>query len=326
MVNGIPGSNAVPGFFIGWAMLNWKMIGVLVAAAFGAALVLRLFAPGALEAPKTNRGEVEFRRIVSMAPGITETLYAVGAGDRVIGVTRYCTFPPEAQEKADIGGLLDPSYETIVTLEPDLVVIYPFQDEAREKLKALGIVTLTVDHRTLNGILQSIALIGAATGHRAEAEALLGELNARANRVAERTAELDRPTVLVSAGRDKGTGQLTEIYASGQNTWYNSMLEMAGGTNAYTDRLIQFPTIGIEGLIDLDPDIIVEMVRANELQSFSEADIVAEWGTVPQLRAVKEKRVYVLSGDYTTVPGPRFVIVLEDLARALHPEAGWDAP
>jgi iron complex transport system substrate-binding protein len=101
---------------------------------------------------------------------------------------------------------------------------------------------------------------------------------------------------------------------------------MAGGTNAYQDTLIQFPTISIEGLIKLDPDAIVEMVRDIELQSYSAEDIVAEWQTVPQLRAVKENRVYVLDGDHTTVPGPRFVLVLEDLARALHPEIDWDAP
>ena len=308
-------------------MVNGKVIAGTLAVAFAGAMVLRLALPGAGDASNgDDRRARVHTRVVSMAPGITETLYAVGADAAVIGVTRYCTFPPDAQENTDIGGFFDPNYETIVQLQPDLVILYPFHDEAQAKLGALGIETLVVDHRTLPGILDSITMIGAATGHDAEAELLLNELTSRAERVEKHTAGLRRPSVLVSAGRDKGSGQLTEIYASGQNSWYNSLLEMAGGTNAYTSDMIQFPTISVEGLIELDPDVIVEMVRGIELQSYSAEDIIEEWETIPELRAVKSGRVYVLGGDHTTVPGPRFVLVLEDLARVLHPEIEWTAP
>lgn len=308
-------------------MLNGKFIAGILGVVFAGALLLRLALPADLDASSGGRDpERVYKRIVSMAPGITETLYAVGAGDLVVGVTRYCTYPPQAQEKTDIGGFYDPNYETIVHLKPDLVVLYPFHDEAQAKFAALGLETLVLDHRTLPGILESIEVVGDVTGRRAEAAALLDDLTRRAQRVQQRIQGLSRPRVLVSAGRDKGTGQLTEIYASGQNSWYNSLLEMAGATNAYTDTMVQFPTISIEGLIELDPDVIVEMVRGIELQSYSAEDIVAEWQTVSRLRAVQHGRVYVLGGDHTTVPGPRFVLVLEDLARVLHPEVDWDAP
>lgn len=273
--------------------------------------------------PEPLRGS--YTRIVAMAPSITETLFAVGAGEIVIGVTRYCIYPPEARTRAIIGGFFDPNYEVIVTLEPDLVVLLTIQDEARQRFEALNIRTLTVDQRTLPGILDSIRAIGEATGHTEEALALIADTEERTRRIAAMTAGRPRPRVLISAGRVKGAHQLTEVNAAGKGEWYDDIIEMAGGTNACTSEMIQFPTISLEGLYEIDPDVIVDMASADDLRAMTEAEILAQWSTAKHLRALKEGRVHILSGSHTTIPGPRYVQIVEDLAKLLHPDLDWES-
>jgi iron complex transport system substrate-binding protein len=113
---------------------------------------------------------------------------------------------------------------------------------------------------------------------------------------------------------------------AGRGQWYDELIACAGGENAYPADGLAFPEVAQEGLIRLDPDVIVELVPELESAKYSADDIVAEWRSIPGLRAVRGGRVHLLVGDYVSIPGPRFVDTLEDLARILHPEADWDAP
>ena len=265
-------------------------------------------------------------RIISMAPSVTEVLFALEQGDKVVGVTRYCDYPPEALEKTAIGGFLDPNYEAVVALKPDLVVLLPIHTDAQLRMEQLGIRTLTVEHRTLDGILESITIIGDASGSRSEAESMLADIRTRMSHIEKITDNLPRPTILLSAGRGMGTGKLEEVYVAGKNQWYDEVITLAGGRNAFTDETIQFPALSGEGLYRLNPDVIIDMAPDLAGLGLTRQEVIREWDVMDKCSAVINNRVYVLDGDYTTIPGPRFIQVIEDVARVLHPDVDWDAP
>jgi iron complex transport system substrate-binding protein len=263
-------------------------------------------------------------RIVSLAPSVTEILFAIGVGERVVGVTRYCDYPPEAKEKGVVGGFLDPNYEAIVRLEPDLAVILDIQSEPKEHLESIGIEVLQVDHRTLEGILNSITLAGEACGAQETAVPLVVDIRARIEVIRQKTLHLKRPRVLISAGRTLGTGRLEEVFAAGRNEWYDDIIQLAGGTNAIEGEEVQFPVLTSEGLLRLDPDIVIEMAPDLDNKSFTAEDIVQEWDVLSELVAVKKGGVYVLSGGHVTIPGPRVIRIIEDLAHLIHPDVDWE--
>lgn len=268
--------------------------------------------------------EAGYQRIISLAPSITEVLYALDLGDRVEGVTQYCVYPEEAQSKPRIGAHYDTNYEAILNLDPDLIVLLPVSTDAQLRFDELGLNTLTADHRTLDGILESIGAIAAACQVPDRADRLLSDIHRRMDFVRAKTSGLDRPTILISAGRSKGTGKLEEVYAAGRGQWYDDVIDMAGGQNVFVEEGIPFPSVTGEALVRLNPDVIVEM--AQESEGVSVESIIGDWSALPEISAVRNGRIYVIAKDYATIPGPRFVNVVEDLARLLHPEVDWGTP
>ena len=307
--------------------MNRRLLFTIMLLALGGSLFARwMFFTPARDLVVYSPPAGGYSRVVSMAPSITETLFALDLADRVAGVTRYCDFPPEAKAKPQVGGFLDPNYEAIVALEPDLAILLTIHDEADARLNDLGINTLIVEHRTLEGILDSFRRIGEVCGAPEAAEALVADCERRMERVRRRTADLERPRVLISSARELGSGRLGTVYAAGKGQWYDNLIEAAGGTNVFEASSGQFPAISSEGLLRLDPDVVIEMAPDLADASYTREDILAEWATLPDMTAVKTGRIYVLGGDYVPVPGPRFVQTLEDIAKVLHPDVDWSAP
>ncbi len=304
--------------------MNRFFVAAILVAAFGAAAVLRAAFPREDRPAPASSGAPQ--RIVSLAPSITETLYALGLGDRVVGVTRYCLYPPEAQQTAIVGGFVDPSYEAILALRPDVVCVLEIHTDARQRLHTLEVPVIVVDHRTVEGILASFETLADQTGVHNAGVKLVQECRARIDAVTRKTAGLSRPRVLLSSARELGKGRIESVYAAGRGQWYDELIAYAGGENAYPDDGIAFPEISPEGLTRLDPDVIVELVPELEVAKYTVDDILAEWKSVPGMRAVREGRVYILSGHHVAIPGPRFVQTTEELARALHPEVDWSTP
>jgi iron complex transport system substrate-binding protein len=242
-----------------------------------------------------------------------------------VGVTRYCEYPPEAKDRPIVGGFVDPNYEAIVALRPDFVGVLAIHTEAQQRLGALGVPVITVDHRTVEGILASFETLARTLGVEHAGAQLAAACRGRIDWVAQKTAGLPRPRVLLSSARELGTGRIDTAYVAGRGQWYDELIEAAGGENAYPGDGLAFPEVAPEGLIRLDPDVIVELVPELESAKYSGEELLAEWRTVPGLRAAREGRVHLLAGDYVSIPGPRFVDTLEDLARILHPEVDWAA-
>jgi len=266
-------------------------------------------------------------RIVSLAPSITEVLFELGLGDRVAGVTRYCDYPPEAAEKPVVGGYFDVNYEMLLALKTDLVLHLVEHEDARLRLGDLDIETLAVNHSRVEGILESITVIAERCNVMEEGERLRLSLEKRIQEIQKRysplsprprvpASERTAPRVLVAVGRlmDKGSGG--EIFISGRDGFYDDLIAIAGGVNAYREETLKFPAVSDEGLIRLDPDIILEMVPdlAGEADRQTLMDL---WRAKRGVRAVREGRVHILGEDYTVVPGPRFVELLEDFAEII---------
>jgi iron complex transport system substrate-binding protein len=269
---------------------------------------------------------VEHHRIISLAPSITEMLFALGLGEQVVGVTRYCGYPPEALAKPKVGGYLDPNIEAIVALKPDVVITFPSYQALEKRLEQLGISTLKIQHQKLRDILDSIRIIGAATGKETEAKSLLTILRSQMEDIKTKVADLPRPRVLVVMGHPIGS-PLEEIFIAGAADPYDEMIQLAGGINAYNGHFIRIPPLSAEGIIHLNPEVIIELVSNQDLpRGWSDKTLLQDWAKLPEISAVRTGRIHLFMDDFDMVPGPRFILTLEKMARVIHPEVSWATP
>jgi len=262
-------------------------------------------------------------RIVSMSPGLTETLFALGVGDRVVGVTRFCTYPPEAVGRAKVGGFLDPNWEALVSLRPDLVVLMESHGAVEARLVELGIPSLMVDQHDVASALESFVELADACDVGDRGLELERAVAARLDKVAQSVADLPRPTVAIVIGRDAGAGTIQLVWAAASETFFDDVVTLAGGRNVLAGKgLGSHPEISREGLISLDPEVILDVIPDLEQRGLSPAIALADWRNMDALRAVKQQRVVVLDEPFMSTPGPRMAFVVEAVARALHPELG----
>ena len=262
-----------------------------------------------------------YDRIVSLAPSTTEILFALGLGDKVIGVSEFCNYPEEAKNKPRLGGLLNPNYEAIVAAKPDLVIIFDDMPGAENKFAALRIETLMVKHDSLAEILDSIQIIGRHCGKTEQAKLIANEIWDKINKIQNQIQSQNRPKVLICLGHDYSQNPATQpqnIYIAGNDGFYSEMITLAGGQNAY-DGKIPFPTVSSESVISMNPQIIIDIAPVTQKQSDSQTTI-KQWKNFSQTNAAKNDRIYVFTEDYTAIPGPRFILTLEKIAQAINPD------
>ena len=257
------------------------------------------------------------RRVVSIIPATTEMLFAIGAGDRVVAVGSYDRFPPEVDRLPRVGALLDPNVERILSLKPDLVVLYGTQTDLRAQLERAGVPYYAYVHRGLADVTQTIRTLGARVGVDAAANALADRLERQLAEIRARVASAPRPKTLLVFGREPGT--LRNIDASGGVGFLHDMLEAAGGDDALGDVKQQSVMMSTELVLARAPEAIVELRYARG-DTAAAADLRA-WDALASVPAVKNHRVFLLQGEEFVVPGPRVAAATERLARTLHPEA-----
>lgn len=261
-----------------------------------------------------------YQRIISLAPSITEVLFALKLGDRVVGVTNFCDYPAEAKFKEKVGGYYDTSYETILALEPDLVIMLPEHETQKNYLERLGVSILVVDQRDTQAIMKSIITIGRACGKEIRALEIIKDIKTRMDRIKNKTLGLPRPKVLICVGRTMGSETLEDIFITGRKGFYNEIITLAGGINAYEGHDIRYPTLTGEGITRLDPDVIIEIIPDLLDRGLDEEKVKKEWGLLAGVDAVENNRICIFGQDYVATPGPRFILILEQMARAIHPE------
>jgi iron complex transport system substrate-binding protein len=253
------------------------------------------------------------QRLISIIPSVTEMLFAMGAGPRVVAVGSFDRYPPEALTRPKVGGLVDPDIERIISLKPDLVAVYATQADLRMQMERAGIPVFLYQHSGLGDITTTIRELGARIGSVAESRALADGIEADIARVRARVAGRARPRTLVVFGRDAET--LRGIYASGGIGFLHDMLEAAGGTNVFADVRRQSLQTTSELVIARAPDVIIEI--GADTASSRDRNLRA-WDSVPSVPAVRTKRIYLLRGDGMMNPGPRIGESVRRMADVLH--------
>jgi iron complex transport system substrate-binding protein len=263
------------------------------------------------------------QRIVSTAPNITEILYALGLGDRVVGVTTYCHYPPEVRNKPKIGPFIRPDLEAIVALRPDLVIIQKNPIQLYPRLKGVGQNVLEIDHDTVANIYLSIEQIAAAAGVVERGRALRSRIESELENIRRRTSRFPPRKVLFVVGRTTNT--IEGIVAVGGASYLNDLLSTAGGKNILADSMAAYPKVPTEEILARNPEVVIDMGDMTDTDAASherQRVVVALWNRYPMLKAVRERRVYAVASDIYVVPGPRIVDAAREFARMLHPEAG----
>jgi len=254
-------------------------------------------------------------RIVSLAPSNTEILFALGLADKVVAVTDYCDYPPEAKEKASIGGFSTPNIENVVALSPDLVVATSIhQEQVIPNLEQRGITVFALAPKTLDEVLEAITLVGEITGQEKEASKLVGEMSERIRAVTDKTGNLteaQKPRVFYITWHDP-------LMTAGAGTLHDELIQKAGGTNI-ARNLTGYAGITLEAVIDANPEVMIAGVGMG-----TGADAPLQFAlTEPRLRnndARLNNRVYAIDVDLVGRAGPRIVDALEQFARFIHPE------
>ena len=254
------------------------------------------------------------RRVVSLAPSLTEIAFAVGAGEQLVGVTDFCDFPPEARQKPRIGGIYTPNFEVILTLRPDVVLATTEgnREEDIRELAALGLPVYVVHPVDFASVLDSIGRVGRLLGRDPEARQLLGRMQRDADGIARALEGTRRPRVLYVLWGNP-------LIVPGRDTLVTDVIRRAGGDSVTGNEPLPYPRFSVEEALARQPDRVV--LAQHGVTSVD--DRIREWQHLTLLPAVREGRVDGIDGDLMHRPGPRIVEGLRRLARLLHPEVPW---
>jgi len=260
------------------------------------------------------------RRIVSTAPSITEALFALGLGGQVVGVSRFCDFPPEVQKLPKVGTYLKPDAEAIARLAPDLVILQGNPIELANRLNALHIAFVEVPHGTLNDVYAGIEIIAQAAGTPERAAGLVSQIQNGLNSIAAKARALPSPRVLVVV--DRRQGMLSDLVAIGPDNYVNQVLQIAGGNNVLAKAgLPQYPHISLETVLRENPEVVLDMSGTHESEAEREAGraaALALWGQNAELTAVRNGHVYIGTSNAMLVPGPRTVEAAQRMFDYIH--------
>ncbi len=256
-------------------------------------------------------------RIVSLIPATTEMLFAMGAGDRLVGVGTYDRFPAEVARLPRVGGLIDPDTERILALRPDLVIVYNTQVELKQRLDRARLPYFSYEHRALPDIMTTVRVLGERVGAGERAHAVADEMDHALAAVSASVAGQTRPRALLVFGRQPGT--LRSVNASGGYGFLADLLNIAGAENVFNDIKQQSVQASTEMILARRPDVIVELKYGAAAPGLDVARELEPWTALASVPAVRNKRLYLLTGDEFVVPGPRIVLAAQRLAQALHP-------
>jgi iron complex transport system substrate-binding protein len=246
-------------------------------------------------------------------------LFAVGAGSQVVGVSSYDDFPPETKALPKVGALLDPDTERIFSLRPDLVIVYGSQTELESQFMRAGIRVYPYRHGGIASIMQAIRDVARLTGHAADGDRVIRDMQAQFAAVRARVRGRPRPTTMLVIGRDPGA--LRGVYASGGIGFLHEVLDIAGGDDVFADQKREAVQPSSETLIARSPQVIVELYPGETPAAAVVQKERGVWNQLASVQAVRNNRVYLLYGGYLIAAGPRLGRAAETLARVLHPEA-----
>jgi len=256
------------------------------------------------------------QRIVSLAPAITEIIFALGAQDRLVGVSSYCDFPPEARQIESVGGFINPNLEKIISLKPDLVVVSPNSGTkaVQANLNRLGIPNLIVQFYTIEGLVNAYRQLGSVLGKTDAAVQLQTELAATLDAITARLAGVTMlPRVLFVRAHNP-------LYVAAPGTYEDDLIIRTGGINCIPHSSVRYPHYNVEEIVRLNPDIIIDATFYDTPNESERAMVRSVWAPLTTIHAVQNNRIYIIKTDIHSVPGPRTPQMLTILASLVHPE------
>ena len=253
-------------------------------------------------------------RVVSMAPNLTEILFALGLDEEIVGVTSFSDYPPAAREKDKVGTFWQPNIEAVVATRPTVVITLGFaqQKNLAERLARIGYKSLTVNIETTNDLFEAIVRIGAATGKQHEADEVVNGIRTKLEKLSALIEATEKVRVLWVVQREP-------LRVAGRDTFMNEMIEMAGGENAMGPTVYKYPPVGAEQVIACRPDVIIEPAMGQEDLSAQQSSVFQHWSRFRNVPAVANGRVYVIPGETVSRLGPRLYEGTETIARCLRP-------
>jgi len=254
-------------------------------------------------------------RIVSLAPNLTEILFALGLEKEIVRVTLNSDYPPAAAKKPKAGTFWQPNIEAIIAARPDLIVTLGFEQQKNlaERLKRINYNCLTVNIEKVNDLYGAIVKIGAATGKQHEADKLLTNIRGNLGKLSALVGTESKVRVLWVVQREP-------LRVAGRDTFVNEMIELAGGENAIGPTLHKYPPIGAEQVIVCGADVIIEPSMQQKNLVAQQNRALQYWSKFENVPAVANKRIYIIQGDMVSRLSPRLYEGIETIARCLRPE------
>ncbi|MEK7993075.1 MAG: helical backbone metal receptor [Planctomycetota bacterium] len=256
-------------------------------------------------------------RIVSMAPSLTEILFALGLDKEIVGVTQYSDYPPAAKEKPEVGSFWQPNIESVVAAKPDLVITltttgFDQQKRLAMRLARIGYNGLTLKIETIAELFEGIKQIGEATGRRQQADEVASDIRKKLQKLSSLVGTGEQVRVLWVVQREP-------LRVAGRDTFVNEMIELAGGENAIGPTVHKYPPIGAEQVIASGAEVIIEPDMGQQDLTAQQESAFRYWGKFENLPAATNKRIYVIPGGAVSRLGPRLYEGIETIAKCLRP-------
>jgi iron complex transport system substrate-binding protein len=254
-------------------------------------------------------------RIVSMAPNLTEILFTLGIGEKIVGVTTDSDYPPAAVKIPKVGTFWQPNIEAVISAKPNLVITLGFEQQRNlaRRLKRIGYNCLTVNIEKVSGLFDAIEKIGAATATQSQANQLVSHIKKKLDELSTSVGRDHRIRVLYVVQRQP-------LRVAGRDTFINEMIELAGGENAVGPTVHKYPPIGAEQVYACRADVIIEPTMGQKDPTAQQDSAIEYWSRFKNVPAVANKRIYVIDGDMVARLGPRLDRAVEAIAKCLRPE------
>lgn len=259
--------------------------------------------------------------VVSLGPHLTEVVFALGQGERLVGRGTYDDYPPEVARIEDVGDYLDPNLERIALLKPSLLLLPGAHKQVADFAALNQIPTVAWNMDSFASIAEGITKIGDALGCPAEAAALNARMAAQRDALAAKLAGVPRLKVLIITQRD--THDVSTLYTAGGTSFVSEMVALAGGDNIYATTDQPYLEASKETIVASAPEAIVEFHPGHALTDKQRQQFIDDWQALRELPAVSKYQVYIFTDSYALRPGPRVMDMAERIARRLHPDLEW---
>jgi len=294
-------------------MKEWRAAGALALAALVTLLIIGCGKASDSRTGVSDKKTTEpCQRIIALAPNLGEMVFALGLEDRLVGVGDYTLWPPAAQDLPRLGGLINPNLEGMISLQPDLAILLPSEDDVARQLRRVEVDSLIVPSETLEDIQAAARSIASRCDVPEAGEQLAAELAAD---LAPSDIGHGR-SVLITVGRSPG--RPAELLAAGPGTFLDQLIRRTGATNVMGDAPALYPQVSLEEVLGRGPNVIFEL-RATEPTEEEHRRLLEDWQAFPELPAVRNEQIHIIAGDWTVIPGPRLPKLYAAMVESLQP-------